>query len=75
MSELIELRLRPDLTVRKESIVSLALPERKNPVKVQITRIFTKDNDVFIEAVKCCTKFVGTHDSRVYRDFGTLIKF
>lgn len=70
-----ELKLHPDFKIRKGSIVSLNLREHKKPIKVQILRIYAKDDEVFVEAVKCGSKFTGIHDARIYRDFGTLIKF
>ena len=70
-----ELYLHPTFKIKAGSIVSLALPERKNPVRVQVTRIFAKDDDVFVEAIKYRTNLYGIHNARVYRDLGTLIKF
>lgn len=70
-----ELKLYPDFKIRKGSIVRLALPEHRRPLRVEIIRIFWKDDNTFIEAIKYGSKLTGIHDARIYRDYGTLIKF
>ena len=67
--------LHPGIEIRKGSVVALRLKQFKRPVVVEVIRIFCKDNEVFVEAIKCGSKTTGVHSIRVYRDFGIVEKF
>ena len=71
---LYELFVRSSFKIRKGSIVTLKL-KGQNPAKVQITKIFVENDNILIESVDCDTKTVRTHNSKVYRKCGSLVKF
>ena len=74
-AKLQELTIRSNLRIRKSSIVTLNFWGDSKPLEVEVTDIFMRDNQIYIESRTRNFGSYMTHDSEQYEESATLIKF
>lgn len=68
-----ELEIRPDFTIKEDSIVALHL--HGGVFGVRVFRMFEQNGEVFIESLRRVDDTVSTHTLNQYKEFGTLLYF